>query len=116
LNTNKKIDEERLIMASCEGFPERLRPAIWHWFSRRLSEEKEPKIQEILSRGKPDEETVRQIEKDLNRTPPPELFRARLKGSLRKVLTAYSMVDQEIKYTQGMNFIAAVALATLSHW
>lgn len=35
---------------------------------------------------------------------------------MRRVLTAYSTTDQEIRYTQGMNFIAAIAIATVIHW
>jgi hypothetical protein len=35
---------------------------------------------------------------------------------MRRVLSAYSLIDEEIKYTQGMNFIVAGALATLFHW
>jgi hypothetical protein len=40
----------------------------------------------------------------------------KLRGSLRKVLSAYSLIDEEIRYTQGMNFIVATALATFYHW
>jgi hypothetical protein len=58
-------------MASCEGFPIKLRPAIWNWLATRETAEKEIKINELLERSKPDEETAKQIEKDLGRTPPP---------------------------------------------
>jgi hypothetical protein len=28
---NKKIDDMKIILSSCEGFPEKLRPSIWFW-------------------------------------------------------------------------------------
>lgn len=40
-----------------------------------------------------DPEIVRQIEKDLGRTPPAELFKTKLRSSLRRVLSAYSLID-----------------------
>lgn len=48
LNTNRKVDEEKLIQASCEGFPEKLRPAIWYWLATRKLQEKEPKLIDLL--------------------------------------------------------------------
>ena len=40
----------------------------------------------------------------------------KLRGCLKRVLSAYSLIDEEIRYTQGMNFIAATAIATFYHW
>jgi hypothetical protein len=35
MNGNKKVTENKINNASCEGFSEKLRPNIWHWLSVR---------------------------------------------------------------------------------
>lgn len=55
------------------------------------------------------------IEADLKRTMPncPMFYSDKVLNSLRRILKAYSMVDTELGYTQGMSFIAAVLLLYL---
>ena len=52
----------------------------------------------------------------MGRTPPPDLFKKRYRSSLRNVLFRYSLIDPEIGYTQGMNFIAATVISTVLHY
>lgn len=61
-------------------------------------------------------EIRRQIEKDLGRTPPSQLFRKKYRQLLKRVLEAYSLIDRHIEYTQGMNFIAAIVICTLINY
>ena len=51
-----------------------------------------------------------QIAKDLPRTFLSDAQRAQLSAPLRRVLTAYSVLNPSVQYVQGMNFIAAFIL------
>jgi len=73
------------------------------------------KMKEIyknLSMIQPDEDSFAQIERDLGRTfPRHHYFMKQIGGrgheKLRRVLTAFSNYEQQVKYVQGMNFIVA---------
>ena len=73
---------------------------------------KKYKVKDLL-KVEVEEKTELQIEKDVMRTHPSNLFRKSLKSPLTRVLQAYSVYDKEVNYTQGMNFIAGMILLVL---
>lgn len=69
---------------------------------------------------KPDENSAhyKQIEKDVNRTPLPKTYKDKekeiFKDSIRSVLWAYSYLNPNVNYLQGMNFIVSCILYNLT--
>lgn len=79
-------------MSSLQGFPPRFRSSIWTYLSTN-KKAKSQKLKSLLEQT-PDPNTVKQIEKDLPRTSPHELFRYSMKTSLKNVLIGYSLYDK----------------------
>jgi hypothetical protein len=52
---------------------------------------------------------IKQIERDLPRTQPdhPTFNNPEMLNMLNEVLTGYAVVDHEVSYVQGMNFVAS---------
>jgi len=58
-------------------------------------------------------EAIEQIEKDVKRTFPQDVYDANFQGALRRVLVAYSWRNPAVGYTQSMNFVAGTLLIFL---
>lgn len=99
------------------GIPDELRPPIWEFLT---------KLDTLRSQYPPDyyanlknqaSSADNQIKKDVCRTFPLHPFfknpKNNAEGLLFNILRAYSNHDQEIKYTQGMNFIVGQLLIIL---
>jgi TBC1 domain family member 8/9 len=101
------------------GLPNRLRGEIWEISSGSLyTRLRSPNLYaETLSRhsGK-DSLAIEEIEKDLNRSLPeyPGFQSEEGIGRLRRVLTAYSWINEEVGYCQAMNIVVAALLIYLS--
>lgn len=113
---NKKLAKEfkELVLS---GIPVDLRPKIWGECSGAW-QLKEPGTYEWLcAKAEPNEEALRQIELDLHRTMPSNVF---FGGTglgvekLRRVLVAFSRWNREIGYCQGMNMIAGMLLLSFA--
>lgn len=97
------------------GLPNRLRGEMWELtsgaFFIRLQK---PKLYaETLAKFTGRESlAIDEIEKDLNRSLPeyPGFQSAEGIGRLRRVLTAYSWIDEEVGYCQAMNIVVAALL------
>jgi TBC1 domain family member 8/9 len=101
------------------GLPNRLRGEIWEVSSGSLyTRLRSPNLYtETLSKhsGK-DSLAIEEIEKDLNRSLPeyPGFQSEEGIGRLRRVLTAYSWINEEVGYCQAMNIVVAALLIYLS--
>ena len=101
------------------GLPNRLRGEIWEMASGSLYVRmRSPNLYtETLSQhsGK-DSLAIEEIEKDLNRSLPeyPGFQSEEGIGRLRRVLTAYSWINEEVGYCQAMNIVVAALLIYLS--
>ncbi|ERF76014.1 GTPase-activating protein [Endocarpon pusillum Z07020] len=101
------------------GLPNRLRGEIWEISSGSLYiRMRSPNLYaETLSKhsGK-DSLAIEEIEKDLNRSLPeyPGFQSEEGIGRLRRVLTAYSWINEEVGYCQAMNIVVAALLIYLS--
>lgn len=97
------------------GLPNRLRGEMWELTSGSLFIRLEqPKLFiETLSKFKGRESlAIDEIEKDLNRSLPeyPGFQSEEGIGRLRRVLTAYSWINEEVGYCQAMNIVVAALL------
>jgi hypothetical protein len=101
------------------GLPNRLRGEIWELTSGSLFLRLEhPTLyQETLAKfeGR-DSLAIDEIEKDLNRSLPeyPGFQSEQGIGRLRRVLTAYSWINEEVGYCQAMNIVVAALLIYMS--
>jgi TBC1 domain family member 8/9 len=101
------------------GLPNRLRGEIWELSSGSFYiRMRSPNLYtETLSKhsGK-DSLAIEEIEKDLNRSLPeyPGFQSPQGIGRLRRVLTAYSWINEEVGYCQAMNIVVAALLIYLS--
>ena len=101
------------------GLPNRLRGEIWELASGSLySRLQTPKLyRETLTKfeGRPSL-AIDEIEKDLNRSLPeyPGFQSDEGIGRLRRVLTAYSWINEEVGYCQAMNIVVAALLMYVS--
>ncbi len=101
------------------GLPNRLRGEIWEISSGSFYiRMRSPNLYtETLSKhsGK-DSLAIEEIEKDLNRSLPeyPGFQSEEGIGRLRRVLTAYSWINEEVGYCQAMNIVVAALLIYLS--
>jgi TBC1 domain family member 8/9 len=101
------------------GLPNRLRGEIWEMCSGSMyTRLRSPNLYtETLSKhsGK-DSLAIEEIEKDLNRSLPeyPGFQSEEGIGRLRRVLTAYSWINEEVGYCQAMNIVVAALLIYLS--
>jgi TBC1 domain family member 8/9 len=101
------------------GLPNRLRGEIWEMSCGSLyTRLRSPNLYtETLSKhsGK-DSLAIEEIEKDLNRSLPeyPGFQSEEGIGRLRRVLTAYSWINEEVGYCQAMNIVVAALLIYLS--
>ena len=101
------------------GLPNRLRGEIWEIsagsFYSRL---RDPNLylQTLSQNSGRDSLAIEEIEKDLNRSLPeyPGFQSEEGIGRLRRVLTAYSWVNEEVGYCQAMNIVVAALLIYLS--
>ena len=114
INTGKEVKADKIKECACEGFPSRFRPSIWVYLAKSAKKSKIT-LSKLLE-GVPDQKAVIQINKDVLRTSPIGVFRSTLKESLTRVLLGYSLYDPEISYTQGMNFVVAIILLTLTNY
>ncbi|EJD49827.1 TBC-domain-containing protein [Auricularia subglabra TFB-10046 SS5] len=98
-----------------EGIPLRHRAKVWLECSGALEMREPGMFQELLARAATslDAETRREIEKDVVRTMPLNIFfggEGVGVGKLRRVLQAYSMMNPAVGYCQGMNLVASTLL------
>ena len=101
------------------GLPNRLRGEIWELSSGSLyTRLRSPNLYtETLSKNSGrDSLAIEEIEKDLNRSLPeyPGFQSEEGIGRLRRVLTAYSWINEEVGYCQAMNIVVAALLIYLS--
>ncbi|KAH7106643.1 TBC-domain-containing protein [Auriculariales sp. MPI-PUGE-AT-0066] len=102
------------------GIPLRLRPKVWLECGG-AAEMREPGVfQELLAKAVAtgadaalDDETRREIEKDVVRTMPLNVFfggEGVGVAKLRRVLQAYALINPHVGYCQGMNLVASTLL------
>jgi TBC1 domain family member 8/9 len=101
------------------GLPNRLRGEIWELTSGSLflRLESPTLYADTLAKFKGrDSLAIDEIEKDLNRSLPeyPGFQSAEGIDRLRRVLTAYSWIDEEVGYCQAMNIVVAALLIYMS--
>lgn len=97
------------------GLPNRLRGEMWELTSGSLylRLQRPRQFADTLSRFSGKESlAIDEIEKDLNRSLPeyPGFQSEEGIGRLRRVLTAYSWIDEEVGYCQAMNIVVAALL------
>lgn len=97
------------------GLPNKLRSEIWELTSGSLylRLQKPNLFKDTLARFSGQESlAIDEIEKDLNRSLPeyPGFQSEEGIGRLRRVLTAYSWVNEEVGYCQAMNIVVAALL------
>ena len=101
------------------GLPNRLRGEVWELTSGSLflRLERPTLYQDTLAKfdGR-DSLAIDEIEKDLNRSLPeyPGFQSPEGIGRLRRVLTAYSWINEEVGYCQAMNIVVAALLIYMS--
>lgn len=100
------------------GIPLVYRAKIWQECTDAL-EMKEPGLfNDLLANANPDDPVVREIEKDVGRTMPLNMFYG---GDgpgvqkLRRVLTAYSRRNPSVGYCQGMNLVTSTLLLVFAN-
>ena len=101
------------------GLPNRLRGEIWEQSSGSLylRLENPTLFMDTLAKHEGKESlAIDEIEKDLNRSLPeyPGFQSEEGIGRLRRVLTAYSWIDEEVGYCQAMNIVVAALLIYMS--
>lgn len=106
------MDFQKLIRV---GLPNRLRGEIWELTSGSLYIRlQKPRLytDTLLKFSGRESLAIDEIEKDLNRSLPeyPGFQNEEGIGRLRRVLTAYSWVNEEIGYCQAMNIVVAALL------
>ncbi len=100
------------------GIPVTLRPKIWRECYRAHLEPEPGHYRRILHESSYDftdsEVVIEQIRVDASRTFPYNVFFREGPGKerLQEVLTAYARFDQQVKYCQGMNYVAAYLILT----
>ncbi|EAL68982.1 RabGAP/TBC domain-containing protein [Dictyostelium discoideum AX4] len=113
--THDNIINNEILKSIRIGLPKRIRGYIWRFFSGAIELERKNigVYQHFL--GKHSEEYEYKISKDISRTFPnnPYFNNEQGQNSLFRILKAYSIMDPEIGYTQGMSFIAAVLLSEM---
>ncbi|KAN0022805.1 hypothetical protein ACTFIU_005545 [Dictyostelium citrinum] len=113
--THDNIINNEILKSIRIGLPKRIRGYIWRFFSGAIELERKNigVYQHFL--GKHSEEYEYKISKDISRTFPnnPHFNNEQGQNSLFRILKAYSIMDPEIGYTQGMSFIAAVLLSEM---
>eukprot|EP01133_Synstelium_polycarpum_P007236 gene7236-8412_t len=108
--------DERDVSRLCRlGIPQRIRGFIWRLASGSIELERKNIGVYHYFLTKTSEEYEYKISKDISRTFPKIAFFSREEGqiSLFNILKAYSIMDPEIGYTQGMSFIAAILLSEM---
>lgn len=94
-----------------KGVPDSIRTRVWKLVidpDFQIATER-PAIQLLINRGR--KTCCDAIDLDLSRTlPRVAIFNGSLISSLQRILHAYSNVDEELGYTQGMAFVAALLL------
>ncbi|KAL0489566.1 TBC protein [Acrasis kona] len=113
---NKSIDYKSKVMKTfCRnGIPPELRGELWFHISGadKLKQES-PTLYSDLKKNhnsKEVSEAVKQIDNDIDRTFPEQVFYAldESKTALRNILVAYSLYNKQVGYCQSMNFLAAI--------
>ncbi|KIP11017.1 hypothetical protein PHLGIDRAFT_33581 [Phlebiopsis gigantea 11061_1 CR5-6] len=95
------------------GIPMVYRPKIWFECSGALDMREPGVFADLLAGIDEDNSVVREIEKDVGRTMPLNVFFGRTGAGvdkLRRVLRAYSRRNPSIGYCQGMNLVASTLL------
>lgn len=100
---------QRLKNAIQAGFPAKIRGLLWQVISSSKSTALEQLYEELIKTK--DAPYAAAISKDLDRTP---MAKSVDHDALERLLTAYSVFDPEVGYTQGMAFIAVPLLLELS--
>lgn len=113
---NKKLAKEfkELVLS---GIPVDLRPKIWGECSGAWQLKEPGTYQWLCAKAEPNEEALRQIELDLHRTMPSNVFfggTGHGVEKLRRVLVAFSRWNRDIGYCQGMNMIAGMLLLSFA--
>ena len=109
INTNRSLPRQRLENSARAGFPPLLRPSIWLY----LTKKELPRVDKLYERIDKSSIVYKQIMKDVRRTPPYQFFNGPGKEALETVLVAFSVFDEKVGYTQGMNFITSFLLRVL---
>eukprot|EP00466_Bigelowiella_natans_P012357 jgi/Bigna1/69035/fgenesh1_pg.7_\ len=105
-------NEEELAELALKGIPDSLRPRVWSWLlGADAKKRNSPNSYKKALEGTPDDKTKYVIDSDIVRTFPGD--RRFHKGQqlyqrLRDVLYAFAVYDTEVRYTQGMNSVAAM--------
>ncbi|KAK7678582.1 hypothetical protein QCA50_018454 [Cerrena zonata] len=109
-NRDERKEFDRLVRT---GIPLIYRPKVWMECSGGL-EMKEPGLfTDLLSTVDAESSVLKEIEKDVGRTMPLNIFFGRTGAGvnkLRRVLTAYSRRNPAIGYCQGMNLVTSTLL------
>lgn len=107
-STRKTKTLNRRVM---KGIPDSIRARVWKLVidpDFQIATER-PAIQLLVNRGR--KTCCDAIDLDISRTlPHVVVFNGQLHDSLQRILHAYSNVDEEVGYTQGMAFIAGLLL------
>jgi len=101
-----------------KGVPDKVRGKVWNLLSgvETLIKSNPGRYDRIISLSStytPNQDIRDTIERDINRTfPRHRMFKDKGEGqdSLRRVLRAYSLYDEEVGYCQGLGFITAMFL------
>eukprot|EP01122_Echinamoeba_exundans_P009352 TRINITY_DN3284_c0_g1_i1.p1 TRINITY_DN3284_c0_g1~~TRINITY_DN3284_c0_g1_i1.p1 ORF type:complete len:486 (+),score=65.15 TRINITY_DN3284_c0_g1_i1:45-1502(+) len=95
------------------GIPEKLRGVVWKAIAESTDlSEKNPSVYQHLLDAETDPDVIKMIKNDIRRTFPQHLqFKGfTMQGSMFNVLKAYSNMDPQVGYCQGMSFICGVLL------
>ncbi|KAF5342268.1 hypothetical protein D9611_001302 [Ephemerocybe angulata] len=110
VNTNARKEFDRLLRS---GIPLVYRAKIWMECSGALDMKEPGLFQDLLAEAEGPDSVVSEIEKDVGRTMPLNVFfggDGRGVEKLRRVLTAYSRRNPAVGYCQGMNLITSTLL------
>jgi len=101
-----------LEMAYSEAIPDDIRSDAWFIRSgaRNLFLKNSNIYHYLCTESRPNKKVVVQIDKDIPRTFRSPLFVEQFGDALRRILSAYSLFNPSVQYTQGMNYIAAFIL------
>jgi len=115
-----KTSAEKLKRRVYKGIPNSLRPQVWAKLLHvdQLTDDQKNKYKQMCELAWEHSPDVRQIDLDVNRTYREHIYfrkRYNLKQQeLFNILSAYSMYNSDIGYTQGMSQIAALLLMYLN--
>ncbi|EKM57867.1 uncharacterized protein PHACADRAFT_116285 [Phanerochaete carnosa HHB-10118-sp] len=109
-NSNERKEFDRLVRA---GIPLAYRSKVWFESSGALDMREPGLFHDLLANVDETSSVVKEIEKDVGRTMPLNVFFGRTGAGvdkLRRVLRAYSQRNPDIGYCQGMNLVTSTLL------